>query len=84
MTPRYSRTVARLAGEVQHLHRADAEGFCAHRRRHFHVRIPFGTCAPWRLAQLIIVGHAQQQQARPLPQGPVAGQAAGQYWTREA
>ncbi|KPC75310.1 hypothetical protein ADL26_08005, partial [Thermoactinomyces vulgaris] len=61
MTPRYSRTVAKLAEEVQHRHRADAEGFCAFHRRHFHVRIPVGSCAPWRFAQLIIVGHAQEQ-----------------------
>lgn len=72
MIAHVSETMARHAEAVQHLHRADPEGWCAHHRRHFHVRIPFGTCTPWRLAQLIIVGH-HQQQTMPLPQGPVAG-----------
>jgi hypothetical protein len=83
MTPRYSRTVARLAEDVQHRHRADPEGFCAFHRKHFHVRIPFGECKPWLLAQSIIIGY-DRQQVQSLPQGPVAGQFAGQYWTREA
>jgi hypothetical protein len=72
MISHVSETDMRHAEAVQHRHRADPEGFCAHHRRHFHVRIPFGKCAPWRLAQAIIVGYHQQQTSA-LPQGPVAG-----------
>jgi len=72
MISHVSETMARLAGAVQNVHRSDPEGWCAHHRRHFHVRIPASKCAPWRLAQMIIVAYSQQQ-AGALPQGPVAG-----------
>lgn len=72
MISHVSETDERHAEAVQHRHRADPEGFCAHHRTHFHVRIPAGECASWRLAQMIIVAY-RQQQVRPLPQGPVAG-----------
>lgn len=73
MISHVSKTMAGLAEEVQNRHRADAEGWCVFHRRHFHVRIPVGKCTPWRLAQSVIIAY-DQQQPRPLPQGPVAGQ----------
>jgi hypothetical protein len=72
MISQVSDTMARLAGDVQNRHRADPEGWCAFHRRHFHVRIPVGACAPWRLAQYIIVAY-NDQKVLSLPEGPVAG-----------
>lgn len=72
MISQVSDTMARLAEDVQNRHRTDPEGWCAFHRRHFHVRIPVGACAPWRLAQMIIVKH-DEQKSWSLPEGPVAG-----------
>jgi hypothetical protein len=77
MIARVSKATASLAEDVQHRHRADDEGLCAFHRKYFGVRIPFGECAPWRLAQKVIVAY-DEQQVRSLPQGPVAGQ----FWAK--
>ncbi|GAA2703881.1 hypothetical protein GCM10010412_101590 [Nonomuraea recticatena] len=73
MTTTYvSMATARRAEEVQHRHRADKDGWCAHHLRHFHVRVRAGECDPWLIAQEIIVAY-DLQQTLTLPESPVAG-----------